>query len=64
MIDAQDMNEYIRNEIEGYNEQLANMIHNNELCRKDVAIPDSDVVKIKRIYRRIGSNKKGEWIII
>ncbi len=53
MIDAQAMNEYIRREMEEYNEQLANMMHNNELCRKDVAISNSDVMQIKRIYRRI-----------
>ena len=29
MIDAQAMNEYIRREMEEYNEQLANMMHNN-----------------------------------
>jgi len=53
MIDAQAMNEYIRNEMEGYNEQLEKMIRNNELCRRDVAISNSDLVQIKRIYRRI-----------
>lgn len=53
MIDAQAMSEYIRREMEEYNEQLANMMHNNELCRKDVAISNSDVMQIKRIYRRI-----------
>lgn len=53
MIDAQAMNEYIRREMEDYNEQLAGMIHNNELCRKDVTISSSEVMQIKRIYRRI-----------
>jgi len=47
------MSEYIRCEMEEYNEQLANMMHNNELCQKDVVISNSDVMQIKRIYRRI-----------
>ena len=53
MIDAQAMSEYIRREMDEYNERLADMMHNNELCRKDVAISNSDVMQIKRIYRRI-----------
>ena len=53
MIDVQAMSEYIRCEMEEYNEQLANMMHNNELCQKDVVISNSDVMQIKRIYRRI-----------
>ncbi len=53
MIDAQAMNDFIRHEMEAYNEQLAGMIHNNELCQKDTAISNSDVMQIKRIYRRI-----------
>lgn len=56
MIDAQAMNEYIRSEMEAYNQQLANMIQNNELCRSDVVITKSDVMQIKRIYRRIAKN--------
>ena len=53
MIDAQAMNDFIRHEMEAYNKQLAGMIHNNELCQKDTAISNSDVMQIKRIYRRI-----------
>ena len=53
IIDVQDMSEYIRREMEEYNEQLTDMMHNNELCRKGVAISSSDVMQIKRIYRRI-----------
>ena len=53
MIDAQAMNEYIQHEMEEYNEQLAGMMHNNELCRKGIAISNSDVMQIKRIYRCI-----------
>ena len=39
--------------MEEYNEQLAGMMHNNELCKKSITISNSDVMQIKRIYRRI-----------
>ena len=53
MINAQAMNDFIQREMEEYNEQLAGMMHNNELCKKGITISNSDVMQIKRIYRRI-----------
>ena len=56
MIDAQAMNDYIRTEMEAYQEQLAVMIRNNELCGTDIVISKSDVLQIKKIYRRIAKS--------
>ena len=53
MINAQAMNDFIQREMEEYNEQLAGMMHNNELCKKGITISNGDVMQIKRIYRRI-----------
>ena len=52
-IDAQAMNEYIMNEMEEYNIQLADMMRNNDICRNGKPISRSDVLQIKKIYRRI-----------
>ena len=52
-IDVEAMNEYIMNEMEEYNLQLADMMRNNDICRNGEPISRSDVLQIKKIYRRI-----------
>lgn len=52
-IDAEAMNEYIMNEMEEYNIQLADMMRNNDICRNGKPISRSEVLQIKKIYRRI-----------
>jgi len=52
-IDIESMKLYVQSEMDEYNKQLEEMMHNNELCRKDVGISRSEVIQIKRIYRRI-----------
>ena len=52
-IDAEAMNEYIMNEMEEYNLQLADMMRNNDICRNGKPISRSEVLQIKKIYRRI-----------
>ncbi len=52
-IDVEAMNKYIMNEMEEYNDQLADMMRNNDICRNGEPISRSEVLQIKKIYRRI-----------
>ena len=52
-IDVEAMNEYIMNQMESYNNQLADMMHNNDICRNGQPISRSEVLQIKHVYRRI-----------
>lgn len=52
-VDIKRVNEQIRVEMADYQKQLDAMIADNETCKRMKRIPESDVLRIRQIYRRI-----------
>ncbi len=52
-VDIKKVNEQIRVEMADYQKQLDAMIADNETCKQMKRIPESDVLRIRQIYRRI-----------
>lgn len=52
-VDMTKVQELIKNDMAEYQEQLKDMIANNEACKDMKRIPESEVLKIRQIYRRI-----------
>lgn len=52
-VDYNALQEYVITCTEKYRQQLANMIADNESCKNLRAIPESQVMEVKQIYRRI-----------
>ncbi len=52
-IDQNALQEYIKNEMAEYEKQLSRMIQENDAAHAMIEIPDGEVMRIKRIYRRL-----------
>lgn len=52
-VDINAMDLYITEEMKTYEQQLAEMLHDNELCRQLHRIPEDEALQIRQLYRRI-----------
>ena len=52
-IDQDALQEFLRKEMEEYQAKLAEMIKDNDAAKLSERIPESEILKIKKIYRRL-----------
>lgn len=55
-VDMDKLDKYISNEMAEYYKTLKEMAANNELCRQLKTIPQTEILEIKSIYRKIAKN--------
>ncbi len=53
VIDQAALQEHLQKELEAYEEQLKKMIQDNESAKQVTLVPEANLLKIKKIYRRL-----------